>query len=104
MIFNQVRQNLEVGDQMTAPNISRNIDHALNELIDLISRDYIFYFFGNLMGSSESSQRILKEDFWIVIKAFCERLSKVVITFDDYRREEKNIQGFIGLFCLRSIM
>ena len=81
MIYSQIRNHQSVGEQITAPNISRNIDHALNNLIDLVSRDYIFYFFGNLMGSTASSQRILKDDFWVVVKEFCERLSKVGLKY-----------------------
>ena len=67
-------------EQNRTPRISRNIDHVVNELIELISKDYILYYFEHLMGSESSIDEVkmgLKRDFWTIINNFSERLAKI---------------------------
>lgn len=62
-------------DTKSAPVISRNIDETLNNLIELVSRDYILIWFGYLMHSDQETKKDLKKDFWVIIRKLSERLS-----------------------------
>eukprot|EP00095_Tigriopus_kingsejongensis_P007816 snap_masked-scaffold204_size260821-processed-gene-1.8 protein:Tk07816 transcript:snap_masked-scaffold204_size260821-processed-gene-1.8-mRNA-1 annotation:"sorting nexin-25" len=63
-------------EERLAPVISRNIDQALNDILDLASRDYIFYWFGHLMLKQAVTEESLKRDLWQVICSFKERMAK----------------------------
>ena len=60
-----------------APIITRNIDQAINEILDLALRDYVFSWFEHLMTSSEKSKEMLKKDLWQSVQKLSERLEKV---------------------------
>lgn len=66
---------LNAQEEKVAPKISRNIDQALNDILDLASKDYVFYWFGHLMMNSSISEEKLKKDLWHVICSLKERLA-----------------------------
>ncbi|XP_033743124.1 sorting nexin-25-like [Pecten maximus] len=57
--------------------ISRNIDLALQEVIDLSLRDFVLTWYEDLSKDQESLLTAIKGDVWIVIKQLSTRLSKV---------------------------
>ncbi len=64
-------------DRPAAPRITRNIDRALNEIVEIVSGDYVLYWFDHLMDSTVDSRTIFKRDCWVTIDSLSERLSKV---------------------------
>ncbi|TRY71836.1 hypothetical protein TCAL_10392 [Tigriopus californicus] len=64
-----------VQEEKAAPKISRNIDQALNDILDLASKDYVFYWFGHLMMNQSISEEKLKRDLWHVISSLKDRVA-----------------------------
>lgn len=58
-------------------NLPLRIAQELNAIFDLVSRDYILYWFGDLMVSDTELRRLLKRDFWAAVTALCDRIAKV---------------------------
>ena len=54
------KKNMEDDHGNISPIISRNIDQAVNELIEFVSRDFVFAWFGHLMSSEEEAKVQLK--------------------------------------------
>lgn len=57
--------------------ISRNIDLALQEVIDLSLRDFVLTWYEDLSKDQESLLTAIMGDVWIIIKRLSARLSKV---------------------------
>jgi len=64
-------------DSPTAPHITRSIDQALNEIVDLISKDYVFYWVDGLMASQTEAKARFKKDCWTALDNFSARVAKV---------------------------
>jgi len=63
-----------------APYITRSIDQAINDIVDLIGRDYVFRWVDGLMISDAEAKASFKKDFWIMVNNLSARLAKVSCT------------------------
>ena len=55
----------------------RNIDQSINDIIDLVSRDYVLHWIEHLVTSDTEARAIFKRDFWVMVNNLSARLSQV---------------------------
>lgn len=80
--ISMVLQNMMEARQVYKPGpkkvvISRTMDLALQEIIDLVLRDFIVSWYKELSVDHESLLTYLQADLWILIENVSERLSKI---------------------------
>ncbi len=70
-------ESKKIPEEPTAPHITRNIDQSINDLIDLVTRDYVLHWIRDLMVSDEGTRAIIRRDVWVFVNNFSSRLAKV---------------------------
>ncbi|XP_062594702.1 sorting nexin-25-like isoform X2 [Saccostrea cucullata] len=76
--------------------ITRNVDGALQEVLDLIMRDYIMSWYADLSKDHEAFLSSLRSDIWVMIESLTNRLKKIdkmkLITEDVILKIHKHFQ------------
>ncbi|XP_061183627.1 sorting nexin-25-like [Saccostrea echinata] len=57
--------------------ITRNVDGALQEVLDLIMRDYIMSWYADLSKDHEAFIGSLRSDIWVIFESLTNRLKKI---------------------------